>query len=87
MASKNYTPEHRRRRDDLLPKAWGKQCPLCGLPMLRGQVLELDHSVPAALVPGRPGDRIAHRTCNRRAGAKTRDMLASFRATGRGGRR
>jgi 5-methylcytosine-specific restriction endonuclease McrA len=68
--------DHQRRRKALLPAAIGKRCPFCGLPMLIGQKLELDHSIPRAL-GGRHGDRMAHAVCNRRAGARLGQAIAA----------
>lgn len=51
---------------DLVP---GTQCPLCGDPMYPDQLLDCDHSNPAARAEGAPGDRLAHQHCNRRDGA------------------
>jgi hypothetical protein len=68
-----YGRDHRRRRSELLPHAWGTRCPLCGEPMLKTQRLELDHSIPLALDPASKGDRIVHEKCNRaRRGRVTR---------------
>lgn len=47
----------------------GAPCPFCGEGMFRTQDLDLDHSVPRAL-GGTKGDRLAHRSCNRSAGAR-----------------
>lgn len=74
-----YGQEHRRRRAALLPKAYGKRCPLCGLLMLKGQRLELDHSDPVALNMHSRGDRIVHESCNRRSGAVLRVLLSKER--------
>jgi hypothetical protein len=59
--------DHQRRRKALLPHAYGRPCPMCGHPMLEGQALDLDHTLPRAL-GGTVGDRIVHSRCNRRAG-------------------
>lgn len=65
-----------QRRKQLLPYAIGTDCPLCGLPMYEGQSLDLDHSVPVALGGGaEPGDRMAHASCNRSAGATLGNRL------------
>lgn len=63
MAKPQYEGDHRRRREELLPDAYGSACPLCGFPMLRGQELDLDHSSPHALDPSSVGDRIVHEVC------------------------
>lgn len=79
----NYDSAHRRRRAELLPMAFGTPCPRCGLPMLKGQQLDLGHAVDVALNPRAKGERIEHASCNRRAGAATRDALAKYRAAKR----
>jgi|GEM_PF-3481040 len=71
--------EQQKRRLELLPHAYGKRCPRCGLPMLKGQALDLGHTTPAALHAGRVGDRIEHASCNRADGAAVRDALAKYR--------
>lgn len=68
MAKQGYGWDHQQRRKKLLPKAYGMACALCGLVMLKGQALDLDHSTPLAL-GGSVGDRIIHAACNRSAGA------------------
>lgn len=62
-----YGYQHRKRREQLLPYAYGKLCPMCNEVMHRNQGLDLDHSLPIAR-GGAVGDRIVHRECNRRAG-------------------
>lgn len=80
MGGKAYGAQHRQTRKDLLPAAINTHCPICGLLMLAGDLLELDHTVPAALSGGRSGgDRIVHRHCNRRRGANLASALAPFR--------
>ena len=69
MAKAQYNGVHRRLRKALLPLAYGKPCPLCGRPMLEGQPLDLDHSVPVML-GGEGPRRIVHAYCNRRMGAQ-----------------
>lgn len=64
-----YGYQHRQARKRLLPKAYGTPCPLCGLVMLKGQALDLDHSLPLIL-GGVVGDRITHAQCNRGAGGR-----------------
>ena len=66
---------HRRQRRLLLPLAYGKACPLCGKLMLQGQPLDLDHETPRVLGGIGGPTRIAHRRCNRRAGAKLGNRL------------
>ena len=66
---------HQKRRRDLLPLAYGKECPLCGCVMLEGMALELDHVVPRAM-GGMDGPvRITHARCNRAAGARLRNLM------------
>ena len=83
MAKQAYGSEHQRRRAELLPRAYGRPCPRCGLPMLRGQVLQLGHTVDLALNPRAVGDRIEHQACNQKAGARTRNALAKYRVSAR----
>lgn len=63
MAAPQYGAEHVATRARLLPDAYGAACPLCGLPMLRGEELDLDHSTAHALDPTSKGDRIVHEVC------------------------
>ena len=71
-----------RRRKQLLPYAYGLTCPLCGLTMYEGQALDLDHSTPVVLGGGvEPGDRMAHASCNRSAGATLGNQLRGSRAS------
>lgn len=67
---RGYGTQHQKTRKRLLPLAIGKLCPMCGKPMLRGQFLDLDHSVPLVFGRRSSGDRIVHRRCNREAGMK-----------------
>jgi hypothetical protein len=69
MAKPAYDYRHRQRRKALLPKAYGQCCPMCGVVMLPGMDLELDHSTPVAY-GGTEGDRIVHGSCNARAGQR-----------------
>ena len=80
VSRSDTSAEQKRRRAELLPKAYNTPCPRCGLLMLKGQALDLGHTIDHALRPGLAGDRIEHRSCNRRAGAATRDALAKYRA-------
>jgi len=73
---------HNRRRAELLPLALNTPCPRCSLPMLKGQSLDLGHTVAAAFVAGRIGDRIEHTSCNRSDGAQVRKALAKFKSRG-----
>jgi hypothetical protein len=63
VSKPQYGADHRRRREELLPESYGNPCPLCGLPMLRGQELDLDHSTPYGVDPTSVGDRIVHEVC------------------------
>ena len=67
-----------RRRAVLLPMAIGQPCPMCGEVMFANQALDLDHSIPQAL-GGTVGDRIVHRSCNHRAGAKLGNLIARLK--------
>jgi hypothetical protein len=58
--------KHQKLRAALLPSAYGKPCSRCGLPMLPGQALHLDHD---------DYDRtryrgFSHQACNLRAAAR-----------------
>lgn len=72
---------HQAERRRLLPAAYGRPCPFCGQPMLRGQPLDLDHAVPRALGGDRGPRRIAHAACNRRAGSHLGRRLARAKKT------
>ncbi len=73
---------HQQLRRRLLPLAYGKPCRRCGLPMLKGQRLDLGHPEdrPRMTDPHNlTGAAIEHRSCNRRAGQRlaTRVRTAS----------
>jgi hypothetical protein len=51
-----------------MPAAIGRPCPICGKPMLAGQALDLDHTVPLIVSPYATGDRMVHAKCNRGRG-------------------
>ena len=57
----------------LLPHAYGKACTRCGLIMYPGQALDLDHTDNRDGYLG-----FAHRSCNRRAGARKGNALRSL---------
>lgn len=79
-ASENpYGVDHQRRREELLPDAYGQPCPRCGKPMLRGQDLHLGHSEDLATNPQAVGDRIEHAHCNVKAGGELGSQRAKFR--------
>lgn len=60
-----YAGPHQAIRRALLPDAYGRPCPRCGLPMLPGQDLDLGHTDDRAAYQG-----IEHARCNRQAGAR-----------------
>jgi hypothetical protein len=60
-----YGGPHQATRRALLPDAYGRRCPRCGLPMLPGQALDLDHTDDRAGYLG-----MSHAICNRRAGGR-----------------
>ena len=68
MTAPKYRGTHQKLRRLLLPGAYGKNCARCGLPLLRGQPLDLDHEDNGT------GNYLgfSHRSCNRRAGALLR---------------
>lgn len=76
MPSKGSTTErgygytHQELRRTLLPYAYGQPCPRCGETMRPGQPLDLDHTEDRSAYTG-----MAHRSCNRRAGAHKRDRM------------
>ena len=58
-----YGRRHHELRQRLLPMAYGTPCVRCGLPMLKGQALDLDHDERD---PTRRAYRgFAHAACNR----------------------
>ena len=73
---RGYGYQHQKIRKALLPYAYGQLCPHCERPMLPGQHLDLDHT------DDRTGYRgMAHRSCNRRAGAVKGNNLRRARRT------
>ena len=83
MASASTAPygaQHQATRRKLLPTAYGTPCPRCGLPMLKGQALDLGHSTDLAMSSSAKGDRIEHADCNRRAGQALAAALRRFGA-------
>lgn len=62
---RGYGWRHQKLRKLLLPTAYGKPCTRCGLPLVKGQALDLDHTDDRSGYSG-----FAHRSCNRRAGAR-----------------
>ncbi len=57
----------------------GTPCAICGRPMYRWQILELDHTVPRALGGTNGPTALAHRYCNRRKGAILGNKLRARR--------
>jgi hypothetical protein len=70
-----YAGPHQAIRRALLPGAYGTPCPRCGLPMLPGQALDLDHRDDRAGYLG-----CSHAKCNRAAGARKGNALRRARA-------
>lgn len=60
-----YGAHHRAVRRAMLPAAWGTPCARCGLPMVYGEALDLDHRDD-----GRGYLGMSHRSCNSAAGAR-----------------
>jgi hypothetical protein len=71
-----WSGQHRRLSEKLRARAIGQLCHFCGLPMLPGQPLDLDHAPD-----GRSYRGVAHRHCNRADGG--RKSLAIQRGRGR----
>jgi hypothetical protein len=69
-----YSGPHQAIRRALLPDAYGRPCPRCGLPMLPGQALDLDHTDDRAGYLG-----CSHAKCNRAAGARKGNALRRAR--------
>lgn len=67
-----YGNEHRRARDAMLPYAVGQPCTRCGVPIMPGDRVDLDHADNIESVSefyGSVYSGFAHASCNRRAGA------------------
>lgn len=58
-----------------LPPPAGEPCPYCARPMWPEQLLDCDHSQARALGGAMSGLRWAHRSCNRREGARLGNQL------------
>lgn len=87
--SRGYDANHDRERARLLPLAYGSPCPICGLVMLEGQRLELDHVIPLALGGYNGPRRMVHRECNRargRALGLAQQQRARWQARGKAAR-
>jgi hypothetical protein len=63
--SRRYGYRHQRIRAAFLPEAYGRACLHCGLPMMPGQALGLDHTADGSQYRG-----MAHSRCNRREGPR-----------------
>ena len=63
----------RTRRERMTALHDGDPCPRCGAPMFRGQFLDLD-DFPGRVFGGEQVKLLAHRSCNRRAGARQREL-------------
>jgi hypothetical protein len=63
---RGYDAKHDALRKRLLPRAYGKPCPLCGKVMDRRDPngFDLDHTIPLWQDRNSVGDRIVHRKCN-----------------------
>ena len=67
---RGYGWKHQQARSRLIAEhVDGTSCPFCNEPMHLTQPLDVDHSNPESRLMGEPGDRLAHRSCNRRDGA------------------
>jgi hypothetical protein len=80
---------HRKQRAAALAAfVGGEQCPyaaedpLCPGPMWEGQQLDLDHATPRVLGGTGHDSRLAHASCNRRAGARLGNRLRGARRRG-----
>ena len=73
MTGAKWSGPHRRLSEQMRAHALGRICHFCGLPMLPGQPLDLDHAPD-----GRSYRGVTHRGCNRADGA--RKSLAIKRA-------
>jgi hypothetical protein len=74
----DYTHRAERKRQ-IAGLRDGTPCPRCGLPMLRGQLLDLD-DFPGRAYGGPQVKRLAHRACNRRAGQAITSMILRARS-------
>jgi hypothetical protein len=69
----------RERKRQLAALRDGDICPRCGRPMFRGQYLDLD-DFPGRMLGGPQVKLLAHRSCNRSAGARLREAARRWRA-------
>jgi hypothetical protein len=65
MTNPKYAVAHQRLRRALLPSAVGSACVRCGLVILPGQAIDLDHQDDGVSYRG-----WSHASCNRSAGGK-----------------
>jgi hypothetical protein len=71
--------DHQRiRRERMAALRDGDPCPRCGGPMFRGQYFDLD-DFPGRMFGGPQVKLLAHRYCNRRAGAAMREAAKRWR--------
>jgi hypothetical protein len=73
--SRRYGNRHQRTRAATLSAAYGAACTRCGLPMLPGQALDLDHADDGS---GRYLG-YAHSGCNRSVGASLGNRMRGLR--------
>jgi len=66
ITAAGYGSKHQKLRRQLLPQAYGQPCSRCGLPMLPGQALHLDHDD----YDHTKWRGFSHKACNLRAAAK-----------------
>lgn len=77
-----YGGDHQRLRR-FLPRPNGSPCPFCRLPMRPGDLLDLDHVRPVVAGGAAGPRRWAHRSCNRREGARLGNARRFGRVTSR----
>jgi hypothetical protein len=78
MVKPRYAGPHQAMRRRMLPYAIGSRCVRCGLVILRGQDLDLDHTDDGAAYAG-----WSHAHCNRSAGAQMGNLQRSERRNAR----
>lgn len=77
---RGYGWEHQQARAEALrTMAPGAACPFCSGEMVRGMALDYDHYPPLALGGGGVR-RLAHASCNRRAGQAIATQLRRIRS-------
>lgn len=72
--ARGYGTAHQKLRAALLPQAYGTPCYRCGMPMLPGQALHLDHTDNRTGYGG-----FSHAKCNLKAGARKGNKLSKMR--------